>query len=152
MNPKGKVALVTIPVAIAAFLLASHGPLGRVLWPAPVELAASPTGMQLTLFILLDALDALAFGLGLAFILFAWPTVKQVAGPSTGRAVVMYVSTAWFLSNWWVHDNFHMVMGLRPGGLLGIEYGFHVTLEIAGAALAYTFTLMARAQRGAGRV
>lgn len=150
MNPKGKVALVTILFAIAAFLLASHGPLGHVLWPAPVALAASPTGMQVTLFILLDALEALAFGLGLAFILFAWSAVKQVAGPSTGRAVVMYVSTAWFLTNWWFHDNFHMVTGLRPGGLLAIEYGFHVTLIIAGAALAYTFALMARAQRGAG--
>ena len=101
---------------------------------------------------LLDVIEALAFGLGVAFILFAWPAVRQVAAPSTGRAAVMYVSTAWFLANWWVHDNLHMVIGLRPGGLLVIEYAFHVTLIVAGAALAYTFTLMARGQHRAGHV
>jgi hypothetical protein len=54
----------------------------------------------------------------------------------------MYLGTAWFLSNRWIHDNLHMVVGRRPNGLLGIEYGFHVTLIIAGAALAYSMATM----------
>jgi hypothetical protein len=128
----GKVVVVTLVVAIAAFLFGSHAPLGYVLWPTPVALASPPT-----------ALEALAFGLGVAFLLFAWPAVGRVAGSSHGRALAMYLGTAWVLSNWWIHDNLHMVVGLRPNGLLGIEYGFHVTLIIAGAALAYSMATMA---------
>ncbi len=139
----GKVVVVTLVVAIAAFLFGSHGPLGYVLWPTPVALVSPPSAIQEKLFMLLDALEALAFGLGTAFLLFAWPAVGRVAGSSHGRALAMYLGTAWFLSNWWIHDNLHMVVGLRPNGLLGIEYGFHVTLIIAGAALAYSMATMA---------
>lgn len=137
----GKV-VVTLVVAIAVFLLGSHGPLGYVLWPTPVALASPPTAIQEKLFMVLDALEALAFGLGVAFLLFAWPAVGRATGSSHGRALVMYLATAWLLSNWWIHDNLHMVVGLRPNGLLGIEYGFHVTLIIAGAALAYSMATM----------
>ena len=139
----GKVVVVTLVVAIAAFLFGSHAPFGYVLWPTPVALASPPTAIQEKLFMVLDALEALAFGLGVAFLLFAWPAVGRVAGASRGRALAMYLGTAWLLSNWWIHDNLHMVVGLRPTGLLGIEYGFHVTLIIAGAALAYSMATMA---------
>ena len=133
------VVLVTLVLGIAAFLCGSHGPLGAAIWPPPVSLTSAPSVVQEKLFMLLDAVEALAFGLGLAFVFFAWPAVKQAA-PSTGSAAVLYVSTAWLLTNWWIHDNLHMVIGLRPGGLLAIEYAFHVTLMMAGAALAYSFT------------
>jgi hypothetical protein len=115
MTRTAKVVSVTLLLAIAAFLFGSHGPLGQTLWPAPVSLASPPTAMQVKLFMLLDAVEALAFGLGLAFVFFAWPAVKRIV-PSTGCAAIMYVSTAWFLVNWWIHDNFHMVAGLQPGG------------------------------------
>ncbi len=140
MTRTAKVVSVTLLLAIAAFLFGSHGPLGRTLWPAPVSLASPPSAMQEKLFMLLDVVEALAFGLGLAFVFFAWPVVKRIV-PSTGCAAIMYVSTAWFLANWGVHDNFHMVAGLHPGGLLAIEYAFHVTLIVAGAALAYSLTI-----------
>ena len=140
MTQTAKVVSVTLLLAIAAFLFGSHGPLGGILWPAPVALASPPTAMQEKLFMLLDVVEALAFGLGLAFVFFAWPAVKRIV-PSTGCAAIMYVSTAWFLVNWWIHDNFHMVAGFHPGGLLAIEYAFHVTLIAAGAALAYSLTI-----------
>jgi hypothetical protein len=140
MTQTAKVVSVTLLLAIAAFLFGSHGPLGRTLGPAPVSLASPPTAMQEKLFMLLDVVEALAFGLGLAFVSFAWPAVKRVV-PSTGCAAIMYVSTSWFLANWWIHDNFHMVVGFNPGGLLAIEYGFHVTLMVAAAALAYSLTI-----------
>jgi len=140
MTQTAKVVSVTLLLAIAAFLFGSHGPLGGILWPAPVALASPPTAMQEKLFMLLDVVEALAFGLGLAFVFFAWPAVKRIV-PSTGCAAIMYVSTAWFLANWWIHDNFHMVAGFHPGGLLAIEYAFHVTLIAAGAALAYSLTI-----------
>ena len=138
-----KVAIVTLVVAIAAFLFGSHAPLGYLLWPAPVALTSAPTATQEKLFMLLDGLEAVAFGFGIAFLLFGWPAVRRAMGSSFGRALVMYLGTAWFLSNWWIHDNLHMVVGLRPNGLLGIEYGFHVTLIIAGAALAYSMVTLA---------
>ena len=139
----GNVGIVTLVVAIVAFLFGSHGPLGYMLWPTPVALASAPTATQEKLFMALDALEALAFGLGIAFLLFGWPAIRRATGSSPGRALVMYLGVAWVLSNWWIHDNLHMVVGLRPNGLLGIEYGFHVTLIIAGAALAYSMATMA---------
>jgi hypothetical protein len=139
---RNKVIIVTLVVAIAAFLFTSHGPLGSVLWPTPVAFASPLTATQGKFFMLLDAFEALAFGLGVAFLLFGWPAVRRAAGSSHGRATVMYLGTAWFLSNWWIHDNLHMVVGLRPQGLLGIEYGFHVTLIIVGTALAYSLVTM----------
>ena len=147
MSRTANVVSVTLLLAIAAFVFGSHGPLGQTLWPAPVSLASPPTAMQEKLFMLLDVIEALAFGLGLAFVLFAWPAVKRIV-PSTGGAAIMYVSTAWFLANWWIHDNFHMVVGFRTGGLLAIEYAFHVTLILAAAALAYSLTIGSGKARG----
>jgi len=56
--------------------------------------------------------------------------------------VAMYFGTLWLLGNWWVHDALHITTGMNPTALLWIEYGFHVTLIIAGAALAYAFATM----------
>ena len=139
----GNVAIVTLVVAIVAFLFGSHGPLGYMLWPTPVALVSAPTATQGKLFMALDGFEAVAFGLGIAFLLFGWPAVRRATGSSPGRALVMYLGIAWVLSNWWIHDNLHMVVGLRPNGLLGIEYGFHVTLIIVGAVLAYSMVTMA---------
>jgi hypothetical protein len=50
-----------------------------------------------------------------------------------------FLSIAWFLVNWWPHDNLHRVNGQDFGGLPRIEYAFHLTLEIAGALLALYF-------------
>src|SRR3972149_1155245 len=91
----GKVVVVTLVVAIAAFLFGSHAPLGYVLWPAPVTLASPPTAIQEKLFMVLDALEALAFGLGVAFLLFAWPAVGRVAGSSRGGGLALCLGTAW---------------------------------------------------------
>ena len=43
------------------------------------------------------------------------------------------------MGNWWMHDNLHVHTGLNIPGLLAIEYGFHVTLGVAGLVLAYLF-------------
>ncbi len=138
-----KVGSVTLLVAIPAFLLAPTAPLGHTIWPAPAELASPPTSTQVSLFMLLGACEALALGLGVAFLIFGWPQVRRVAVARRGRALASYLSIGWLLVNWWAHDGFHMVTGLHPGGLLGIEYAFHVTLIVAGAALAYSFGTMA---------
>lgn len=85
------------------------------------------------------ALEAASLGLGVAFVLLGWPLVRRVAASDKGRGVAMYLSTAWVLVNWWLHDGLHMVSGMDPKGLIWIEYGFHGTLIAAGAALAWCF-------------
>lgn len=137
---KTKVVVVTLVVGILAFLLAPNAP--WTIWPKPADLMPPPTPTEVTRFMLLAVFDALSLGLGIACLIVGWPMVKQVAAPSRGRAVIIYLSTVWVLGNWWVHDALHMVNGMNPTGLLKIEYGFHVTLIIAGAALAYTLATM----------
>jgi len=140
MGMKTKVVLTTLVVGILAFLLAPNAP--WTIWPKPADLMPPPTPTEVNLFMLLGVFDALSLGLGIACLIFGWPLVTQVAAPARGRAVIIYLSTAWGLGNWWVHDALHMVNGMNPTGLLRIEYGFHVTLIISGAALAYAVATM----------
>lgn len=142
MTTTVRVLLVTLLVGIPAFMLAPAAPLGQTIWPPPVDLTPPPTPTQVKLLMLLGALEAGALGLGVSFVILGWPLVRQVAAPRRGRALAMYLAIAWLLTNWWVHDGFHMVTGMDPRGLVWIEYGFHVTLIVAGAALAYCFATM----------
>jgi len=50
-----------------------------------------------------------------------------------------HTSIAWLLLNWWPRDSLHIHNGMNLNGLIGIEYGFHFSLMIAGAILAYFF-------------
>ncbi len=65
-----KVGLVALVTAIPAFLLAPAAPLGHAVWPAPAELTPPPTPTQVEFFVLLGACEALALGLGVAFLIF----------------------------------------------------------------------------------
>jgi hypothetical protein len=55
------------------------------------------------------------------------------------------------MANWWPHDSLHLHNGLALNGLLGIEYGFHVTLMLAGVILAYFFLTLQRRSATAQR-
>lgn len=131
-----KVTLVTLLFTIPAFLT------GHIIWPpAP---GATPAPTLLPFFILLSLLEALSFGLGMAFIVYGWPFMSTLAGGSKRMTYTMFVIIAWFLISWWPHDNLHLHNGLNLQGLLFIEYGFHVTLIIAGAVLAFCFVRLLR--------
>ena len=95
------------------------------------------------------ALEAAALGLGVAFVLLGWPLMRWATAPNKGRAVALYLSTAWLLVNWWLHDGLHMVSGMNPGALIWIEYAFHGTLIAAGVALAYCFATLDWERRAA---
>ena len=137
-----KMLLVTRLVGIPAFLLAPTAPLGPAIWPAPAPLTPPPTPGQVNLLMVFGAVEAVALGLGVAFVILGWPLGRGATAPNKGRAVPMFLSTAWLLVNWWLHDGLHMVSGMNPGALIWIEYGFHGTLIAAGAALAYWFATM----------
>ena len=50
---------------------------------------------------------------------------------------LVFFSAAWGLVSWWPHDNMHRVMMMGDyWGLIRLEYGFHLTLIIAGVLIA----------------
>ena len=133
-----KFATVTAVVAIPAFVLAP------LLFSAPAEFP-EPTSAQLPLFIALTAFESIAMGLAVAVLLFGRSWFHKLFS-SPGRVRAAQLSLVWFLGNWWIHDNLHIVNGVNLGGLLAIEYAFHVTLMVAGAALLWALAGEARAQ------
>ena len=133
-----KIAAVTALVAIPAFVLAP------MLFIPSVEVP-QPTSAQLPLFMVLGAFEAIGLGLAVAVLLFGGSWFQKLF-VSSGRARAAHLSVVWLLGNWWVHDNLHLVNGLKLSGLLAIEYAFHITLMAAGAVLAWVVATGARAQ------
>jgi hypothetical protein len=131
-------------LAVIAFLASPGGPLGSFWRPSPD--VPPPTGAQLPLFILLNVAEVLAFGTGVSFLIFGYPVVQRVLPQSKGLSFAAYLSIAWLLANWWPHDSLHIANGTDVGGLLAIEYTFHVTLIVAGVILAYFFLALVRQQ------
>jgi hypothetical protein len=137
-----KVVIVTLLVAIAAFLTEAGGPFGTF-W-APASDMPTPVGAQIPLFMLLGAAEALALGLAVSFLLFGYPSLNMnaVVSPSLTRGA--HLSIVWLLGNWWAHDSLHQHIGMHLDGLLRIEYGFHITLIIAGLTLVRFFLAVTR--------
>jgi hypothetical protein len=135
-----KVLLVTVVLAVPAFLL------GPVIWP-PAEGSPEPTAAQLPYFLFLAAFQAITLGLGVSFLLFGMPVVRRISAGSRLRMWAMDLSIGWVMVSWWPHTNLHIHNGENMQGLLYIEYGFHLTLQIAGIILAYCF-LSLMGQRG----
>jgi len=136
MKPWVKVALVTALFAVPAMAL------GKVIWP-PAAGGPEPSAGQFPFFILLAVFEALTFGLGVSFLLFGFAPLRRAVG-TTWRVWAIYLSVGWFLVSWWPHDNLHIHNGNDLQGLLYIEYGFHVTLMLAGIVLAYSLLTMLR--------
>ena len=138
-----KVIVLTLVLAVIAFFLSPNAPLGAFWAPGPD--VPVPTASQLPLFILLNIAEALAFGLGLSFLAFGYPAMQALSPASPLLMRAAHLSIVWLLANWWPHDSLHLHNGLNLGGLLAIEYIFHVTLMLAGVILAYFFlTLQGR--------
>ncbi len=143
MKIQTKAAFVTLVLGLCAFLTEPHGPLGAF-W-APDPSVPQAVGVQVPLFMLLGVFEALAFGLGVAFLLFGYSPLKATFPVSAPLARAAHLSIAWLLLNWWAHDSLHLHNGMNLNGLLGIEYVFHVTLIVAGAVLARFFVTLVRA-------
>ncbi|MBI3379158.1 hypothetical protein HY029_00185 [Candidatus Gottesmanbacteria bacterium] len=124
--------LVTIPIAVIAFVVTPN------VWHSPMGLP-EPTPSQLPFFIILTIFESVSLGLGVSFLLFGYSIVKNVSKNSKFVVWSLYLSTSWFLLNWWVHDGLHKVNGMNLQGLLYIEYGFHVTMITMAALAAYSF-------------
>jgi hypothetical protein len=130
-----KVLVLTLLVTIPAFLL------GHVIWH-PMGMAPSPD--QMPFFMVVSFVEALALGLGVSFLVFGLPLVRSVPSDLKTRAWLMYLGLGWALVSWWPHGNLHMSNGDNMQRLLYIEYGFHVTLVISAAVVAYCFLSLLR--------
>lgn len=126
------VVLITVGIGLPAFAL------GPQLWP---QAAASPkpSEVQLPFFVVLALIEALLFGLGIAFLIFGLPTVRRAAARVGVNPWPVFVAIAWQLLSWWPHDNLHVATGLDYWPLLGIEYAFHLTLIISALIVAHFF-------------
>ena len=129
-----KVLILTVALAVPAFLVSPNGPLGGF-W-APAHNESMPMGIQLPLFVLLNLAEVITFGLGISFLVFGYPLVRAIAPASKTLTWAAYLATAWLLFSWWPHDSLHIHNGMDVSGLLAIEYGFHITLMISGVILA----------------
>ncbi|CAN5163290.1 hypothetical protein BH18ACT10_BH18ACT10_14370 [soil metagenome] len=141
MKMKTKVALLTAAVAVPAFFV------GPILFP-PADIGVDPTTAQMALFIFLGVGDVILLGLGVSFLVFGLPLLKQVSPDSKARAWAMYFSIGYLMVSWWPHLNMHASNGLDLGGLLRIDLLFHFPLEIAGVVLAYCAFSLFRSWKG----
>ena len=138
MRARIAVPLITLAVGTPAFLL------GQVIWP-PAPGVPTPSGAQLPLFMLLSLVEALLFGLGVAFLALGLPLVRKAAARVGMDPWPVYLAIAWQLVSWWPHDNLHMATGMDLNGLLMIEYGFHMTLILSALVVARFFLATLRA-------
>jgi hypothetical protein len=135
--------VLTLVLALVAFFLSPTMPLGKF-W-APSAIMPKPVGIQLILFDILNILEVVTFGLGVSFLVFGFQYIRAISPASRGLTVASFVSIAWLLISWWPHDSLNLHIGINLGSLLAAEYGFHVTLMIAGVILgAFILTLLRR--------
>ena len=142
-----KVLIVTVVVAIPAFLAEPNSPLG-VFWRPPAG-GPEPQGAQVPLFIVLGVLDAVMLGLGVSFLIFGYPLIRAIGSASRGLTLATYLSLSWVLLQWWPHDSLHISLGedLDLGKILAIDYIFHVTIMIASLiGVAFFVTIMRQAR------
>jgi hypothetical protein len=108
---------------------------GPKLWPMAPSVPQPPSNL-LPLYIVLAAVEALAFGFGVTFAVFGWPAPG-------GLTNYFSITLCWFMGNWWMHDNLHMHIALDMNRLLYIEYGFHISMLACVLILAVGFIRLA---------
>jgi hypothetical protein len=128
--------IVTIVAGALVFLLSPNAPLGHF-WGHPAQ-EYTPQGIQRVFFMLLNAIQSLAFGLGFAFLLFGRQHVRDILPNNQNLSLAVYMAMAWSLISWWPHTNLHQIVGMgNLTNLLAVEYGFHVTVIIGGVIMLY---------------
>jgi hypothetical protein len=124
--------------------------LGPVIFP-PADVGEEPTAGQMPYFLFLALTDAVLLGLGVSFLLFGFPVMRQVSPDSRLRAWAMYLAIGYLMVSWWPHLNMHAHNGTDLQGLLFIDFTFHLPLEVAGVALALAFISLMKSRMGGGR-
>ncbi len=122
MSTRTKAVLVTLAVAVPAFLLTP------VLFPPPP--GPAPSAGQLPFFLALSVLDSLLLGAGVAFLIFGWPVVRRLTRGDRARALAIYLPVGYLMVSWWLHINLHQSAPFTFENILAIDYAFHVPLFV----------------------
>ena len=78
---------------------------------------------------LYEVLQGIAFGVGLAWLLFG----RRLTNLPTSS----YLAIGWLLVSWFPHGAFHQsISEINWAALAGLEYGFHLTMIVAAALVA----------------
>jgi hypothetical protein len=131
MKTHAKSGILALVVAVPAFIT------GRIILPPSPDM--HPTASQVPFLMGMSVIESLALGFGVAFLVFGWKMVKDAPAKRKKLAVWTYLAVGWLLCNWWLHDNLHAHNGMDIGGLIRIEYAFHVTLIVAGVIVSRWF-------------
>jgi hypothetical protein len=133
--PRWQVAVTILAAGVPAFLL------GPVIWPGAPG-AANPPAPVVPVFIVVSGVEALLFGVGVAFVAFGR---RWLGADHSKLATAAFVAIAWSLVSWWPHDNFHRVSH-DWYSLAALEVGFHLTLIASIVIIALYFLRTLRAQ------
>ncbi len=107
-----------------------------IVWPLSLDTNFSPPASLMPLFMGVGFLSSVTFGIGIAFLIFGHKPMRRVES-GHGLTFWTFVSTIWILISWWPHENLHRVVDENNYyTLIWIEYGFHVTVYIAGIIVA----------------
>jgi len=137
---KTKIIATTICCALPALLL------GRIIWPDPMGMI-QPTTAQFIPLAFVAISEALLFGLGVSFVFFGWPLLRNVNPAWKKLTLATFISISWMLLAWWPHDNMHRSNGMDINGLIRIDLLFHVTLIIAAVIIAKYFIVTIKENR-----
>ncbi len=130
---KGRWIIVTLIGAFVAMTFGPQGPAGSF-WGAPSGEEMGITGGLAGAFMGYSLIEAIGFGLGLAWLAFGWKTVRDAERPG---AVAAYLSVGWGLVSWWPHGSLHQAIGdSNPAALVQLEFAFHATLILAAILIA----------------
>ena len=136
---KSTIGLIVVAAVITVVTFFSE----RMVFP-PVDV---PPVSLLPAFIFLGVWDALAFGIGIALLIYVavnyskWPKAIRVP------VLVLFLIALWFSIPNWIHDGLHEAGASPPNWALlaAVEYTFHFPWLIIAGILAVVALRMARA-------
>jgi len=111
--------------------------------------AAMPPMSWLPAFIFLSIWDALAFGVGVAILIYLGLNYSKWPKEIRGSLLVLSFIAVWFTLLNWIHDGLHNTGAMPPNwALLAFtEYMFHVPWLIFGLALVFVIRQLVTAYK-----
>lgn len=142
MNSKIGIALVVAVGAVFALVTGPRGPFGGFWRPMVTDIR--PSGAALTGLLASGLVEAVAFGVAIATLVFGGPVFARLLG-TRARATAARFAFVWLLGSWWPHTALHQHNGTHPSGLAAIELVFHAGSVVAVAVLLGAVVLASRA-------
>ncbi|MCS4538122.1 MAG: hypothetical protein HYY67_04605 [Thaumarchaeota archaeon] len=123
-------------VVVAAIITVVTFPVQQNVFP-PVE---TPPGALFPLFIFLGFWNALAFGVGVALVIYLATHYSKWPQPIRTPLLLVFLIALWFSLLNWVHDGLHQAGAVPPNwlGLAAVEYVFHFPWLIFAGVLVLT--------------